>query len=87
MLIILSGSALFTEINVPLAEMFLSRPRDHCRRRWRFWVIVYLGNAAGALFVGPVIKGARRLRAMIIFQPPAVLTLERCGDGGPTSSS
>jgi len=60
-LVILSGSALFTEINVLLPEMFLSRPRDLCRRCWRFWVIVYLGNAAGALFVGSVIKGAHLL--------------------------
>ncbi len=60
-LVILSGSALFTEINVLLPEMFLSRPRDLCRRCWRFWVIVYLGNAAGALFVGVVIKGAHLL--------------------------
>ena len=60
-LVILSGSALFTEINVLLPEMFLSRPRDLCRRCWRFWVIVYLGNAAGALFVGVMIKGAHVL--------------------------
>ncbi len=40
MMVILSGSALFTEINVLLPEMFLSRPRDLCRRCWRFWGIV-----------------------------------------------
>ncbi len=61
-MVILSGSALFTEINVLLPEMFLSRPRDLCRRCWRFWLIVYLGNAAGALFVGLVIDGAHLLR-------------------------
>ena len=60
-MVILSGSALFTEINVLLPEMFLSRPRDLCRRCWRFWVITYLGNAAGALFVGLVISGAHLL--------------------------
>ena len=60
-LVILSGSALFTEINVLLPEMFLSRPRDLCRRCWRFWLIVYAGNAAGALFVGVVISGAHLL--------------------------
>ena len=30
-MVILSGSVLFTEINVLLPEMFLSRPRDLCR--------------------------------------------------------
>ncbi len=39
--------------------MFLRRPRDLCRRCWRFWLIVYFGNAAGALFVGVLINGAR----------------------------
>ncbi|MFQ6019190.1 MAG: formate/nitrite transporter family protein [Dehalococcoidia bacterium] len=60
-LVILSGSALFTEINVLLPEMFLSRPRDLCRRCWRFWLIAYVGNVLGALFVGSMISGARIL--------------------------
>lgn len=60
-MVILSGSALFTEINVLLPEMFLSRPRDLCRRCWRFWLIAYFGNAAGALFVGVIISGAHIL--------------------------
>jgi len=58
-LVILSGAALFTEVNVLLPEMFLRRPRDLCRQCWRFWLIVYFGNAAGALFVGVLINGAR----------------------------
>ena len=58
-LVILSGSALFTEVNVLLPEMFLRRPRDLCRRCWRFWLIVYIGNAAGALFVGALINAGR----------------------------
>jgi len=62
-LVILSGSALFTEINVLLPEVFLRKPRELCRRCWRFWVIVYLGNAAGALFVGVMIKGGHVLGA------------------------
>ena len=62
-LVILSGSALFTEINVLLPEMFLSRPRDLCRRCWRFWLIAYLGNAAGALLVGLMVSGAHLLVA------------------------
>jgi formate transporter len=57
-LVILSGSALFTEINVLLPEMFLSRPRDLCRRCWRFWAIAYAGNVLGALFVGSMVNGA-----------------------------
>ena len=58
-LVILSGAALSTEVNVLLPEMFLRRPRDLCRQCWRFWVIVYFGNAAGALFVGVLINGAQ----------------------------
>ncbi len=60
-LVILSGSALFTEVNVLLPEMFLSRPRDLCRRCWRFWLITYGGNVAGALFVGSMINAAHVL--------------------------
>ncbi len=60
-MVILSGSALFTEINVLLPELFLSRPRDLCRRCWRFWLITYLGNAPGALFVGLLITQAHLL--------------------------
>lgn len=41
-----------------LPEMFLSRPRDLCRRCWRFWAIAYGGNVLGALFVGAMINGA-----------------------------
>ncbi len=58
-MVVLSGAALFTEVNVLLPEMFLRRPRDLCRRCWRFWIIVYFGNAAGALFVGLLISGAQ----------------------------
>ena len=57
-LVILSGSALFTEINVLLPEMFLSRPRDLCRRCWPFWGIAIVGNVLGALFVGSMVNGA-----------------------------
>ena len=60
-LVILSGSALFTEINVLLPEMFLSRPRDLCRRCWPFWFIAIAGNVLGALFVGSMINGAHVL--------------------------
>lgn len=57
-LVILSGSSLFTEVNVLLPEVFLSRPRDLCRRCWRFWAITYAGNVAGALLLGAMINGA-----------------------------
>ncbi len=60
-LVILSGSALFTEVNVLLPEMFLSRPRDLCRRCWPFWFIAIAGNVLGALFVGSMINGAHVL--------------------------
>lgn len=56
-MVILSGSALFTEINVLLPEFFLSRRGAHLRLL-RFWVIVYLGNLAGAIFVGAMLNAA-----------------------------
>lgn len=56
-LVILSGSALFTEVNVLLPELFLSRRGVH-GRLVRFWLIVYVGNAAGALFVGAMLNAA-----------------------------
>ncbi len=57
-LVILSGAALVTEMNVMLPELFLSRPRERCRRCWRFWLIILIGNAAGALFVGALLNAA-----------------------------
>lgn len=57
-MVMLSGAALFTEINVILPELFLSRPRDLCRRCLPFWGIAILGNVLGALFVGAMINGA-----------------------------
>ena len=59
--VILSGSVLFTEINVILPEMFLSRRREVGRRFWSFWVIAYVGNVAGALVVGSMMNGAHLL--------------------------
>ena len=56
-LVILSGSALFTEINVLLPELFLSR-RGSRLRLLRFWLIVYVGNLAGAIFVGFMLNAA-----------------------------
>jgi len=56
-LVILSGSALFTEVNVLLPELFLSR-RGSRLRLLRFWLIVYLGNLAGAVFVGFMLSAA-----------------------------
>lgn len=56
-LVILSGSALFTEVNVLLPELFLSRRGPHLRLL-RFWLIVYLGNLAGAIFVGFMLNAA-----------------------------
>lgn len=56
-LVILSGSALFTEVNVLLPELFLSRRNSHVRLL-RFWLIVYVGNLAGAIFVGFMLNAA-----------------------------
>lgn len=62
-LVILSGAALFTEVNVLLPELFLSeRGRVHARL-WRFWILVYLGNAAGALAVGALVAAGDVLGA------------------------
>ncbi len=56
-LVILSGSALFTEVNVLLPELFLSGRGWH-GRLFRFWLIVYVGNLAGAVFVGLMLNAA-----------------------------
>jgi len=56
-LVILSGAALFTEVNVLLPQLFLSRLRAP-GRLWRFWLIVYVGNAAGAVFVGAMLNAS-----------------------------
>ncbi len=61
-LVILSGAALFTEVNVLLPELFLSRLREP-GRLWRFWLIVYLGNAAGAVFVGAMLNASEVIGA------------------------
>ncbi len=57
-LVILSGSALFTEVNVLLPEAFLSGRGSSHARLLRFWAIVYLGNLVGALFVGAMLNAA-----------------------------
>ncbi len=54
---VVSGSALFTEVNVLLPELFLNR-RGPRLRLLRFWLIVYLGNLAGAIFVGFMLNAA-----------------------------
>lgn len=64
-LVILSGAALVTEMNVMLPELFLSRPRQRCRRCVRFWIIVLVGNAAGALFVGGLLNAADAMEPAI----------------------
>ena len=57
-LVVLSGAALVTEVNVLLPELILSGRRGFGRRYWRFWIIVLLGNAVGALFVGGLVNAA-----------------------------
>jgi formate/nitrite transporter len=54
-LVILSGAALFTEVNVLLPEIILSK-RKTPWRLFRFWGIVYLGNAVGAIAVGALLN-------------------------------
>jgi len=56
-LVILSGAALFTEVNVLLPELLLSgrSPARLCR----FWLIAFIGNAVGAIAVGAALNGAR----------------------------
>jgi len=74
-MVILSGSALFTEINVLLPELFLSRARHAMRRAWRFWLIAYLGNATGALVVGLMVEGAH-----ILGEPQSLRLFEIMGE-------
>jgi formate transporter len=59
-MVILSGAALFTEVNVLLPELFLSGMRSP-GRLLRFWLIVYLGNAAGAAFLGAGLNAAEAI--------------------------
>lgn len=61
-MVVLSGVALFTEINVILPlKLFACY---NLRRKWRiwFWVIVlwlitYVGNVCGTLLVGVALRG------------------------------
>lgn len=57
-LVILSGSALFTEVNVLLPDFFLQRRGRVDSRLLRFWGIVVVGNAVGALVVGGMLNAA-----------------------------
>ena len=74
-LVILSGAALFTEVNVLLPEIMLSRRRSPMRL-FRFWLVVYLGNAVGAIAVGGLLNAghvigpeqAHRLSQLIAFK-------------------
>ncbi len=74
-MIILSGSALFTQVNVLLPELFLSKTHHAMRRAWRFWLIAYLGNAAGALVVGLMVEGAH-----ILGEPQSLRLFEIMGE-------
>jgi formate transporter len=58
--VILSGAALFTEVNVLVPELMLSRHRAPWRLL-RFWLVVYLGNAVGAIAVAGLLNFARVL--------------------------
>ncbi|MQR95151.1 formate/nitrite transporter family protein [Fictibacillus phosphorivorans] len=51
-MIFLSGSILFTEINVLLPSYILQTKYWISKRVLRFWGICYIGNFLGALFVG-----------------------------------
>jgi formate transporter len=59
-MVILSGAALFTEVNVLVPELMLSRRRAPLRLL-RFWLVVYLGNAVGAIAVAALLNWARVL--------------------------
>jgi formate transporter len=54
-MVILSGAALFTEVNVLVPELMLSRHRAPLRLL-RFWLAVYLGNAVGAIAVAALLN-------------------------------
>ncbi|WP_231597518.1 formate/nitrite transporter family protein [Bacillus sp. SA1-12] len=51
-MIFLSGSILFTEINVLLPSYILYSKYWLSKKVLRFWLVCYLGNFLGALFVG-----------------------------------
>lgn len=52
--VILSGAVLFTEANVVLPAVVLSR-RDRWRPVLRFWALAWVGNLAGAALTGQLI--------------------------------
>lgn len=55
-LVIISGSALITEMNVMLPEMLLANRLTMSGSHARFWATVLAGNVIGALFVGALFE-------------------------------
>lgn len=51
-MIFLSGSILFTEINVLLPSYILYSKYWVSKKVFQFWIVCYIGNFLGALFVG-----------------------------------
>jgi len=54
--VILSHSALFTEINVIIPLALLHNRKRHCVRLMYFWVSTFLTNAVGCLIIGACVK-------------------------------
>jgi formate transporter len=55
-LVVISGSALITEVNVMLPELRFAHRFAATAAHARFWAIVLLGNIIGALFVGALFE-------------------------------
>lgn len=66
-MVILSGSALFTEINVTIPRFLLKHWRYTLRPTLIFWITVWVGNICGALFCATLINIAGVFRG-----PPSV---------------
>ena len=69
-MVVLTGSALFTEINIVVPRFLLKHWRYTLRPTLIFWLVVWIGNITGALFTGTLLNVAG------VFRGPPGLELE-----------
>ncbi|WP_040985000.1 formate/nitrite transporter family protein [Oceanobacillus jeddahense] len=58
LMVFMSGSVLFTEVNVLLPTYYLQKSYWMKNKFLKFWAATYIGNIAGALFVALLIIGS-----------------------------
>lgn len=93
-MVVLSGSALFTEINVVVPRFLMKHWRETLTPTLKFWVTVYIGNLIGVIFVATLINISdtlwikevnEELRSMMDFKMhPYILAVT---ENGGTSAS